>query len=48
VGSHGSGGFRGMLLGSASQQVLHHAASPVAIVRGIESARKRSPEHPKY
>lgn len=37
VGSHGSGGFRGMLIGSVSQQVLHHAAAPVAIVRGIGS-----------
>jgi nucleotide-binding universal stress UspA family protein len=46
VGSHGSGGFRGMLLGSVSQQVLHHAATPVAIVRGSESAGKRSPEYP--
>lgn len=36
VGSHGAGGFRGMLLGSTSQQVLHHAAAPVAIVRGTE------------
>jgi nucleotide-binding universal stress UspA family protein len=46
MGSHGSGGFRGMLLGSVSQQVLHHAATPVAIVRGSESAGKRSPEYP--
>jgi nucleotide-binding universal stress UspA family protein len=46
MGSHGTGGFRGMLLGSVSQQILHHAAAPVAIVRGIESAAKRSPESP--
>ena len=46
VGSHGGGGLRGMLLGSVSQQVLHHAAAPVAIVRTIESATKRGAETP--
>lgn len=38
VGSRGLGGFKGLLLGSVSQQCTQHAECPVAIIRGASPA----------
>jgi nucleotide-binding universal stress UspA family protein len=38
VGSRGHGGFAGMLLGSASNHLLHHAPCPVVVVNSADAS----------
>ncbi|MFI2263674.1 universal stress protein [Streptomyces tubercidicus] len=42
VGTRGRGGFTGMMLGSVSQGVLHHAQCPVITVPHPEHIQQRS------